>query len=89
MLEELCWRRDCELGYALSILVLLHTLECLDERVRLGSELACEIYLVKTSRLAIERHIAAWLMSHAAKAPEEVEMPERPVKFAIGYNMKT
>ena len=52
--------------------------------MRLRSQLPCEIHSVKTGYFAIELNIAARLVSHAAKPPEEVEMPELPVEFTVG-----
>ena len=47
-------------------------------------EFACEEYAVQSGCLAIKHHVAALFVGHAAKAPEEVEVPEGAVELAIG-----
>ena len=87
LLKELCGRRNGEFGDGLPVLVPLHAEVIVDERVRLRREFSREIHSVKTCHLAIEYHIAPLFVRNAAKAPEEIQMPESAVVFAIGNDV--
>ena len=50
----------------------------------LRCEFAFEVDAVEARCLAVKGYVAASLMSYAAEAPEEVEMPECAVELAVG-----
>ena len=84
LLEELRGRGDRELGNGLAVLKLLDAAEIVDERVRLRREFTGQEHPVKAGRHAVERDVAAFLVRHAAEAPEEVQVPEGAVELAVG-----
>ena len=87
LLEELRGRGDRELGDGLAVLKLLDAAEIVDERVWFRGELAGQEYPVEPGRHAVECDVAAFLVRHAAEAPEEVQMPEGAVELAVGDDM--
>ena len=89
LLKELGRRGNGEFGDGLVVLELLYTAEIVDKGVWLRKEFACEEHPVQSGRLAIKHHIAAFFVRNATKAPEEIKMPERTVKLAVGDNVIT
>ena len=89
LLKELGRRGDGEFSDGLVVLELLYPTEVIDKGVWLRKEFACEEHPVKSGRLAIKHHIATFFVGDTAKAPEEIKMPERTVKLAVGDNVIT